>query len=121
MKRTTALGLSVMLSPTNPLTSSMSMQQMTHSSSFALSGNTIGGQYTAITDRSCQSDWLMIPCAVNSGRLPGTQVACIDRFCGGALNTEATVNSTSIISTYTIFLNRPSLVVQKSLAPPFEF
>ncbi|XP_011501685.1 PREDICTED: uncharacterized protein LOC105365268 [Ceratosolen solmsi marchali] len=83
----------------NPMANAMSMQQMMRSSSFTLSGNTINGQYTAMTDRSCQNDWLMMPCAGNSGRLPSSQISCVDRICGGAFNTETSVNSTSIIST----------------------
>ncbi|XP_014219686.1 uncharacterized protein LOC106647697 [Copidosoma floridanum] len=67
--------------------------------SFTLSGNTLNGQLAAMVDRACQSDWLMIPCAANAGRLQTNQIPCVDRFCGGAFNAEASVNSTSIIST----------------------
>ncbi|XP_023314046.1 uncharacterized protein LOC106660253 [Trichogramma pretiosum] len=75
-------------------------QQAARSSSFTLSGNTLNGQFAALSsDRNCQNDWLMIPCAMSAGRQPNAQITCVDRLCGGAFNTESSVNSTSIIST----------------------
>ncbi|XP_021929766.1 uncharacterized protein LOC110834666 [Zootermopsis nevadensis] len=69
---------------------------------FTLSGNTQG--QTAVSSstgtigpNSCNTDWLIIPCATNVGRtgLP----ACIDRICGGTFNTEISTTPATVIST----------------------
>ena len=84
---------------TNAVTNPTAVQQSARSNSFTISGNTLSGQYAAMQDRGCPNDWLMIPCASNAGRQPNAQIVCVDRLCGGAFNAEASINSTSVIST----------------------
>ena len=87
----------VSASQTNPVQPSL---QALRSNSFTISGNTLNGQFTAMSDRNCQNDWLMIPCAMNPSRQQNSQITCADRLCGGAFNTDNSVNSTSIISKF---------------------
>ncbi|XP_023710755.1 uncharacterized protein LOC111866229 [Cryptotermes secundus] len=69
---------------------------------FSLSGNTQGQNAVSsstgtLGPNSCNTDWIIIPCATNVGRtgLP----ACIDRICGGTFNTEISTTPTTVIST----------------------
>lgn len=72
--------------------------QSLRNNAFSLTGNILSGQMAATTGQNCQTDWLMIPCATSSGGLPTTPLMCVDRICGGAFNTEASTNSSTIIS-----------------------
>ncbi|XP_076390413.1 uncharacterized protein LOC100883843 isoform X1 [Megachile rotundata] len=70
------------------------------SSAFTLTGNTQAMQIASMTGAACQTDWLTIPCAFNTGRLPTSMMACVDRFCGGTFNAEnQNLNASSVIST----------------------
>ncbi|KDR14260.1 hypothetical protein L798_10568 [Zootermopsis nevadensis] len=69
---------------------------------FTLSGNTRG--QTAVSSNtgtigpnSCNEDWLIIPCATNVGRTE--LLACVDRICGGTLNTEISTTAATVFST----------------------
>ncbi|XP_033207964.1 uncharacterized protein LOC117167267 [Belonocnema kinseyi] len=73
--------------------------QSLRNNAFSLTGNVLSGQVAATTGQNCQTDWLMIPCATSSGRLPMAPLMCVDRICGGVFNTEASTNSSTIIST----------------------
>lgn len=80
---------------------SPSMTQMTRSHAFTLTGNTQAMQIASMTGAACQTDWLTIPCASNTGRLPTTMITCIDRICGGTFNAEnQNLNTSSVISKY---------------------
>ncbi|OAD60708.1 hypothetical protein WN48_05270 [Eufriesea mexicana] len=79
---------------------STSMAQMIRSNAFTLTGNTQAMQIASMVGTSCQTDWLMIPCAFNTGRLPTTVTTCTDRICGGTFNAEnQNLNASSIVST----------------------
>ncbi|XP_043476468.1 uncharacterized protein LOC122507685 isoform X1 [Leptopilina heterotoma] len=75
------------------------LPQGLRSNAFSLTGNTVSGQPVATIGQNCQTDWLMIPCAMSSGRMPTTSLTCIDRICGGSFNTEPIMNSSTVIST----------------------
>lgn len=76
------------------------MQTM-RSNAFTLTGNTQATQIASMTGTICQTDWLTIPCAFNTGRLPTNMMTCIDRICGGTFNAEnQNLNASSIISKY---------------------
>lgn len=83
------------------------MIQAMHSNAFTLTGNTQATQIASMTGTICQTDWLTIPCAFNTGRLPTNMMTCIDRICGGTFNAEnQNLNASSIISKYIfIFLS----------------
>ncbi|KAJ8890645.1 hypothetical protein PR048_010154 [Dryococelus australis] len=72
--------------------------------SFTLTGNTRQGPVASsvgtLGPNSCTTDWLIIPCASNVGRVlqPGAST-CVDRICGGTFNTEAgSLTPTSVVS-----------------------
>ncbi|XP_078034170.1 uncharacterized protein LOC144468505 [Augochlora pura] len=74
--------------------------QMVRNNAFTLTGNTQGTQIAAMTGAACQTDWLTIPCASNSGKLPTAMMTCVDRICGGTFNSEnQSLNSSSVVST----------------------
>ncbi|XP_043486352.1 uncharacterized protein LOC122513896 isoform X2 [Polistes fuscatus] len=74
--------------------------QMSRSNAFTLTGNTQGTQIASMTGAACQTDYLMIPCAINAGRTPSMSITCVDRLCGGTFNAESqNLNSSSVIST----------------------
>ncbi|PBC33191.1 Cubilin [Apis cerana cerana] len=76
------------------------MIQTMYSNAFTLTGNTQATQIASMTGTICQTDWLTIPCAFNTGRLPTNMMTCIDRICGGTFNAEnQNLNASSIIST----------------------
>jgi len=77
----------------------ISVNNRTHA--FTLSGSTQGQNAVSsstgtLGPNSCNTDWLIIPCATNVGRtgLP----ACIDRICGGTFNTEISTTPATVIS-----------------------
>ena len=57
------------------------------------------GDLTQVGADSCQTDWVTIPCATNSGD-PATQngnpVACVDRICGEIFNSVGSTGTTSV-------------------------
>ncbi|XP_033186435.1 uncharacterized protein LOC117155010 isoform X2 [Bombus vancouverensis nearcticus] len=76
------------------------MARMARSNGFTLTGNTQAMQIASMTGAACQTDWLTIPCASNTGRLPTSMMTCIDRICGGTFNAEnQNLNASSVIST----------------------
>lgn len=75
------------------------LPQGMRSNVFSLTGNTQTGQPVAIVGQNCQTDWLMIPCAMSLGRMPNTPFTCIDRICGGSFNTDSVMNSSTVVST----------------------
>lgn len=74
------------------------LPQGMRSNVFSLTGNTQTGQPVAIVGQNCQTDWLMIPCAMSLGRMPNTPFTCIDRICGGSFNTDSVMNSSTVVS-----------------------
>lgn len=75
--------------------------QTMRSNAFTLTGNTQATQIASMTGTICQTDWLTVPCAFNTGRLPTNMMTCIDRICGGTFNAEnQNLNASSIISKY---------------------
>jgi len=77
----------------------LSVNNRTHS--FTLSGNTQGQNAISsgtgtLGPNFCNEDWLIIPCATNVGRTDTP--ACVDRICGGTLNTEISTTPATIIS-----------------------
>ncbi|XP_063236070.1 uncharacterized protein LOC134538576 [Bacillus rossius redtenbacheri] len=72
---------------------------------FTLTGNTRQGPVAAsvgtLGPNSCTSDWLIIPCASNVGRVqPAGSSTCVDRLCGGTFNTEAgSLTPSAVVST----------------------
>ncbi|RLU15494.1 hypothetical protein DMN91_012488 [Ooceraea biroi] len=74
--------------------------QIMRSNAFTLTGNTQATQIASMTGTACMTDWLVIPCAMNLGRLPTTPMICVDRLCGGTFNAEPqNLNGSSVIST----------------------
>ncbi|XP_011149936.2 uncharacterized protein LOC105189507 isoform X2 [Harpegnathos saltator] len=74
--------------------------QIMRSNAFTLTGNTQATQIASMTGISCLTDWLAIPCAINSGRMPTVPLICSDRLCGGTFNADTqNLNSSSVIST----------------------
>ncbi|KAF7395941.1 hypothetical protein HZH68_009991 [Vespula germanica] len=74
--------------------------QMSRNNAFTLTGNTQGTQIASMTGAMCQTDWLMIPCAINVGKSPSMSTTCVDRLCGGTFNADnQNLNSSSVIST----------------------
>ncbi|KAK6629389.1 hypothetical protein RUM43_003206 [Polyplax serrata] len=74
------------------------------SRAFSLSGNTLGqNQVAAIVGtagpQSCNSDWLIIPCASNVDRIKEIPYTCVDRICGGTFNSEVSLNPSTVYST----------------------
>lgn len=81
--------------------SSSPASQMIRNNAFTLTGNTQGNQIASMTGAACQTDWLMIPCASNLGRLPTAMTTCVDRICGGTFNADSqNLNSSSVVSAY---------------------
>ncbi|XP_032672195.1 uncharacterized protein LOC116844580 [Odontomachus brunneus] len=77
-----------------------SVGQIMRNNAFTLTGNTQATQIASMTGASCLTDWIAIPCAMNSGRMPTAPLICSDRLCGGTFNAEAqNLNSSSVIST----------------------
>lgn len=73
--------------------------QMSRNNAFTLTGNTQGTQIASMTGAMCQTDWLMIPCAINAGKSPSMSTTCVDRLCGGTFNADnQNLNSSSVIS-----------------------
>ena len=75
------------------------------SHSFTLTGNTLGQNSVAssvgsVGGNACNMDWLIIPCASNVGKLSGGQSTCVDRLCGGTLNSDVSTIPATIYSTY---------------------
>lgn len=78
-------------------------ENIMRSNVFTLTGNTQVTQIASMTGASCLTDWLSIPCAMNSGRISTMPLICIDRLCGGTFNSEAqNLNSSSVISEYSM-------------------
>ncbi|XP_054289374.1 uncharacterized protein LOC129004772 [Macrosteles quadrilineatus] len=73
--------------------------------SFTLTGNTLGqnsvtSMIGGVGPNSCNTDWLIIPCTSNVGRMitPATP-GCVDRLCGGTLNSEVSIMPATVYST----------------------
>ncbi|XP_043599019.1 uncharacterized protein LOC122574893 isoform X3 [Bombus pyrosoma] len=82
------------------------MARMARSNGFTLTGNTQAMQIASMTGAACQTDWLTIPCASNTGRLPTSMMTCIDRICGGTFNAEnQNLNASSVIRLETMFVS----------------
>ncbi|XP_047358561.1 uncharacterized protein LOC124952550 isoform X1 [Vespa velutina] len=82
------------------MVSNSGIGQMSRNNAFTLTGNTQGTQIASMTGAMCQTDWLMIPCAINAGKSPSMSTTCIDRLCGGTFNADnQNLNSSSVIST----------------------
>lgn len=80
--------------------------QMSRNNAFTLTGNTQGTQIASMTGAMCQTDWLMIPCAINVGKSPSMSTTCVDRLCGGTFNADnQNLNSSSVISKYSHYLH----------------
>ncbi|XP_046659154.1 uncharacterized protein LOC124353265 [Homalodisca vitripennis] len=73
--------------------------------SFTLTGNTLGqnavtSMIGGVGPNSCNTDWLIIPCTSNVGRVPSsTSTGCVDRLCGGTLNSEVSTFPATVYST----------------------
>jgi len=68
---------------------------------FTLSGNTQGQNVVSsstgtLGPNSCNTDWIIIPCATNVGR--NGPPTCVDRICGGTFNTDISTTPVSVIS-----------------------
>lgn len=75
--------------------------QIMRNNAFTLTGNTQNTQIVSMTGASCLTDWLSIPCAINSGRMPSMSLICVDRLCGGTFNAETqNLNASSVISKF---------------------
>ncbi|KAG8278905.1 hypothetical protein J6590_011305 [Homalodisca vitripennis] len=81
----------------------VSVNNRTHS--FTLTGNTLGqnavtSMIGGVGPNSCNTDWLIIPCTSNVGRVPSsTSTGCVDRLCGGTLNSEVSTFPATVYST----------------------
>lgn len=77
-------------------------QATRRSNSFTLTGNTQMTQIASMTGAACVTDWLMIPCASNLGKVvPAGGLMCIDRLCGGTFNADTqSLNRSSIVSEF---------------------
>lgn len=88
-----------------PVLAIANVGQVMRSNAFTLTGNTQGTQIASTTGVSCLTDWLAIPCAINSGRIPTVPLLCTDRICGGTFNAESqNLNSSSVISKYSFIV-----------------
>ncbi|XP_025423759.1 uncharacterized protein LOC112693075 [Sipha flava] len=79
-------------------------QMNNRSHAFTLTGNTLGqnpvqANVGSVGSSPCNSDYLIIPC-VSSKQGPVTSVTntCVDRLCGGTLNTDYTTIPNTLIS-----------------------
>ena len=65
-------------------------QQNQRSRAFSLTGQQTTIVGSLVGAQSCQTDWITIPCATNTGRvLQMGQTVCQDRICGDTFNSEA--------------------------------
>ncbi|XP_026683401.1 uncharacterized protein LOC103514711 [Diaphorina citri] len=70
------------------------------SHAFTITGNTLGQNPVASSIGSqCNMDWLVIPCTSNVGRINAGVSTCVDRLCGGTLNTESSTVLATVYST----------------------
>lgn len=74
------------------------------SHAFTLTGNTLGqnpvqANVGSVGSSPCNSDYLIIPCASSKqGPVASGMNTCVDRLCGGTLNTDYTTTPTTVIS-----------------------
>lgn len=74
------------------------------SHAFTLTGNTLGqnpvqANVGSVGSSPCNSDYLIIPCVSSKqGSVASGMNTCVDRLCGGTLNTDYTTIPTTIIS-----------------------
>lgn len=76
------------------------------SHAFTLTGNTLGQNSvpSAVgSSNACNTDWLIIPCASNVGKVNNGQSTCVDRICGGTLNTDISTIPATIYSAYCLW------------------
>lgn len=74
------------------------------SHAFTLTGNTLGqnpvqANVGSVGSSPCNSDYLIIPCVSSKqGPVASGMNTCVDRLCGGTLNTDYSTMSTTVIS-----------------------
>ena len=78
------------------------------SHAFSLSGLTNGptpvtSMVGGIGPSSCINDWVIIPCAMNVGRLPTSPPACVDRIRGRTFKSEVSTTEATVYSNFTYF------------------
>lgn len=74
------------------------------SHAFTLTGNTLGqnpvqANVGSVGSSPCNSDYLIIPCVSSKqGPVASGMNTCVDRLCGGTLNTDYSTIPTTVMS-----------------------
>lgn len=87
------------------------------SHAFTLTGNTLGqnpvqANVGSVGSSPCNSDYLIIPCVSSKqGPVASGMNTCVDRLCGGTLNTDYSTIPTTVMSKKVYIINKLLLIL----------